>query len=851
MLRATFKSLLSRKLRLTLAVIAVVLGVGFVSGAYVMTDSLGARFEKLFTSVNENVDVQVQAKNTEDAETPPLLTEQDLDRIKDVDGVDAVSGDVDAMGVVPFKKDDGKPLQSQGAPNLGFGVDGKDDPFALIHVADGRWPQRAGEVAITRYTAEQTGVKTGDRMKVYLPNTYEAKEYQVVGILAYSGDRATLGGETVVAFHITEAQRLFYGKEGRYSGVVISADDGVSQQQLADRISQVLPTTFEAKTAAEVNEEGANEIKEGLQFITWFFLAFGLVALFVGIFLIFNTFNIIVAQRARELALFRAMGASRRQVTTAVIVEATVVGVVGSTLGLALGAGLGAAANWAMSTLLNLQLPDGGIVIAARTILLAYAVGMIVTLVAALVPALRASSVPPLAAMRDVARPDKPLRWRAIIGVALTAPGAVLIWLALDGRISSPLQWLGLGVFLALLGVTLLSPLLTRPLAGLVGVVLSWGTASKLGRRNALRNPRRTAVTAATLMIGVTLVSGVSVLGASFKKSTEDLVTQSLGADVMISTALQQAPDGKQGFDPKALDKVREIPGVTDALPLHASVATVDGKTNQFVMAMDLSRGADTLAMKATKGEVTSVGAGEAVVDKSTATSNKWNVGAMVSVKLAKGGERDYRLVGIYESKLVAGLALPESEARYFAGPLAFQGYVQTEDGADTKKIADEVESIMSEYPMVTVGDQAEYIEQTNGTIDIALTILYVLLALAVFIAVLGIINTLVLSVYERTRELGMLRAIGMARKHLKRMIRVEAIILAVFGCLLGIGLGVALGAAISQALITQDIMSTIAFPTMSLVVFVVAAVIAGVLAAWWPAFRASRLNVLEAISYE
>ncbi|MEH1125223.1 ABC transporter permease [Micromonospora sp. CPCC 206061] len=859
MLRASLKSLFSRKLRLTLAIVAIVLGVSFLSGAFVLSDSLTARFEKLLRSINQNVAVQVMpTEEAADDDPQPLLTQQQVDALAQVPGVATAQGDVTALGVIPFDVRDGKPVTTQGAPQIGGGVTG-DDPFALVSIADGRWPTAETEVTISRYTAEQAHAAVGDRLKVYLPEVNEAREFTLVGIVAYEGDRDSLAGETLILFQEAFAQRTFYGAEGRFSGAYLGTEPGVTQEQLRDRVAPLVPAGFEAKTGEQANEDAANEVQEGLSAVTtYFFGPFAIVALLVGIFLIFNTFNILVAQRAKELALFRAMGASWGQVTSSVLVEAVLVGVVGSTLGLLAGIGLGMAGSSALTSFIGAQLPGAGIQVGATPIILAYAVGVLVTVIAAFVPAVRASAVPPLAAMRDVARPDKPLLALSIAGTALAVPGAALTGAALTGIGGLTLPALLIGVLLFFLGVTLLSPLLTRPLAGLIGRAVGWGISGQLGVRNALRNPRRTAVTAAALMIGVTLVSTASVLAASFNKTIDETISSTIGAEIVIQTnSTQGPPDGTIGFSSEAIDEVRALPGVDQAVPFYLTVdARVDNGSPPFggVFAIDdLAVARDMFALKAVEGDLRTLGPDEVVADQNTADSRGWSVGDAIPVELNKGGERPYRLVGVYESTPIwtDTMILPQAAVSNFNGPLAFQAYVSLDDGTDPGTVIPEVESIMSDYPLVTVGDRSSLIDQFTSFTDIALGIISVLLGVAIVIALLGILNTLLLSIYERTRELGMLRAVGMSRGGVTRMVGTESVVMAVFGCVLGIVMGIALGVAIATALIDRDFLTTIAIPWVSLIVFVLIAVVAGVLAALWPARRAARLNVLAAIAYE
>jgi putative ABC transport system permease protein len=485
-------------------------------------------------------------------------------------------------------------------------------------------------------------------------------------------------------------------------------------------------------------------------------------------------------------------------------------------------------------------------------------VGVGVTVISAFIPAIKASGVPPLAAMRDVVRPDKPLRTLSIVGAALAVPGAVLLAVGLTGAGGFTLPALLLGVGLVFLGVALLSPLLTRPLAGLIGKAFSWGISQRLGVRNALRNPRRTAVTAAALMIGVTLVSTASVLGQSFKTSITDTVNSSIGSEVIIQTNQTQGPPtGETGFPAAAMDKVRALPGVQRAVTFYVTIeAKIDGKTNQMtgiIAADDLGVAKDMFAMESVAGELRTLTGNELVADENTAKDKGWKVGDTVRIELSKGGEQTYTVVGILKSTPIwtDSIFLSEATTKNFAGPLANQGYVDLDDGADAAAVTAEIEKIMQDYPLVTVGDRSSVLKQFTTLIDIALGIVSVLLGVAIIIALLGILNTLLLSIYERTRELGMLRAIGLGRGGVTRMVGTESVVMAVFGCTLGIILGVGLGIAISAALIDQDVLSTIAIPWVSLAVFVVVATVAGVLAALWPAWRAARLNVLEAIAYE
>jgi putative ABC transport system permease protein len=492
--------------------------------------------------------------------------------------------------------------------------------------------------------------------------------------------------------------------------------------------------------------------------------------------------------------------------------------------------------------------------VSATPVILAYVVGILVTVVSAFVPAIRASAVPPLAAMREVNRPDKPLRVLTIVGLVFAVPGIALLVLGLVGSSLMPLLF---GSLLTFLGVIILSPLLTKPLAGLIGKAVGWGMSGRLGVRNALRNPRRTAVTAAALMIGVSLVSAASVLGESFTRTIDQTINASVGAEVIVQTNTTAGPPGEVGFPDRATEQVRSLPGVDRVVPLYISLdARVDGGAAPFggtFATDDMAVARDLFSMKTIDGDLRTLQPGEFVTDENTFESRGWEVGQSVPIQLDKGGEQQYRLVGVYESTPIwtDTLILPKQAVASFAGPLALQGYVSLRDGANTDTVVSDIERVMADYPLVTVGDRSALLDQFNSFIDIALGIIYVLLGVAILIALLGILNTLLLSIFERTRELGLLRAVGLNRRGVMRMVGTESVVMAVFGCLLGIIVGVGLGAALSSALIDRDFLTVVAIPWVSLIVFVVVAMVAGVLAALWPAWRAARLNVLQAIAYE
>ncbi|MBV1852923.1 ABC transporter permease [Catellatospora tritici] len=847
MIRASLRGLLQRKLRLSLAVFAIVLSVGFLSAILVLSGTLNAQFSTLFSTINQNVAVQVQAD--EPGPRAPRLTAEQVRELAATDGVSASSPKVSAEGVVPYRATDDTPVSTDLA--LGFGVDGKDDPLGLVALREGAWPVAADEVAISAHTAEQAKVKRGDQLKVYLPVLNEPRTFRVVGVVGIAGGRDSLAGETMVLFQEAFAQQTFYGQTGVYAGVSFAAADGVSQQQLRDRIRAKLPSGFTAKTADEVNDEQAKAVGSRFDFFTYILVGFAVLAGLVGIFLIYNTFNIIVAQRTRELALLRALGAGWGQVAASVLLEALVVSAVGATLGLGVGIGLG---YWGESALAaRIQMDPVPVVVSPLTVLLAYALGIVVTMVAAFIPAIRASSVPPVAAMRDLSRPDKSLLGLSLTGAAFALPGAGLVLLGALADLGGAgfLVLLG-GAVLLLLGSLLLAPLLARPVIRALGFVLGRGEAGKLGVRNALRNPRRTAVTAVALTVGVMMVGTAATVVESFKSSLRDTLGESVGVEVLIQSQLNAAPDGTQGFDPKALDRVRAIPGVKDASAWHfdAVDVAVAGQP-QFVFATDVAQAARMFSMKAVSGDLRALGAQELVLDENTAKALGLAAGEQTRVRLGPV-ERQYTVVAVYEtSPLVSGILVGPPAVADFNGPLAFQGLVSLSEGVDAGPVVTQVEQIMKDYPGVRVGDRQSYIEESTSQLDGLLIGIQLLLVVSLVIAALGILNTLMLSVTERTRELGLVRAIGLSRGGVVATVTVESILMAVFGVALGLALGVGIGAALTQALIRIKFATAITIPWTQLVAYLVVAVLAGVVAAILPARRAARLNVLEAIAYE
>ena len=836
MLRATLRSLLARKLRLLLSAMAVVLGVSFVSGALVLTDTLGRTFDQLFEDINAKTDVEVRgvapfeaSSGSEPVRAP--VPEELAAALREVPGVEAAVGDLQDYAQVV--KADGEPYSTGGAPTLGVVYD--DEPTTSPYVLRaGQAPVGPGELALDAATAEATGFGVGDTVSVLLSTG--RRDLEVSGVFGL-GESDGAGGASLVALAPDAAQELL-GREGEYDAIIVAADRSVSRPELRDRIAAVLPPGVEAVTGDEAADEDAGDLQEALGFLTTFLLVFAGVALFVGAFLIFNTFTILVAQRQRELALLRALGASRGQVTRSVLVESLVVGVLASALGL--GAGIGVAAGLrALASSFGGTLPDGPLIIATSTIVASFVVGVGVTAVAALLPARRASAVPPVAAMRDAAVPERSLHRLSLVGAVLLVLGLAVVAVGLTGELAV----LGLGAVLVFLSVAALSPLLARPAARLLGAPLALTLPGRLGRLNAMRNPRRTATTAAALMIGLALVSAVSILGASAKTSIEKVVQGVVGADLVV-----QQVGGFAGFAPEVAEGLAALPEVGAADRLRFDQALIDGGTT-FVTAVPGDAVGRSLLLTEVAGDVDELGPGRVLLDSETAQLLALTPGDTLAVTLARGGKRDFQVAGTYEPNELAGdYLLDLSAGEAFSTALDGVVLVTAADGVDKAELRAAVDAAAEGFPSVEVLDQDEFVEDAGAQIDNAITIINVLLALSVLIAVLGIVNTLALAVLERTRELGLLRAVGLGRRQTRRMVQVEAVVIALFGAGLGIVVGSALGVAAQRALADEGI-TELSFPVGRLAVFIVAAAVAGVLAAVLPARRAAKLDVLSALA--
>ena len=849
MLHVSLKSLLGRKLRLFMSAFAIVLGVAFVSGSFIFTDTLGKAFDGVVDTVGDVV-VRPTTTNTDFVEgggvTAKTVPASLLPKLEQVDGAARVDGNVSDQSTFVVAKN-GKLIGGGGPP--GLGLNHNDAPTSSgkppVELASGRWPERAGEVNIDEGTAERAGYSVGDQVRVVTSGSQPVVHATLVGTSKFTS--GGLIGATLTFFDTKTAQQIYFEGRDEFTDVWVSAADGVTQAELAKRVQAQLPTGLEAVTGDAAAKEAATGIGEALGFINTFLLIFAGIALFVGAFLIINTFSILVAQRSRELAMLRALGAGRRQVSRSVLFEAFVVALVGSTAGLGLGflLALGIRALFAQ---FGLDLSGSPLVFQPRTAIAAYAVGLVVTLVAAYLPSRRAGKMPPVAAMRDdIAMPESTLLWRTWVGSVLLVVGVGSVLLGGLRDIDHRTWWVGGGVVALVLGAILTSPVLGRPIIALTGLVYrgAFRAVGLMAEQNAVRNPRRTAATASALMIGLTLVSMMSVFGASAKASVDKTIGENFAADYVVSNAIGQP------FSSTVTKQVSEVPGVEAVNPWRYTRIEVDGD-GVFAAATDFSTFDRVLPVELVDGSLRTTSPYSVVVDDERAAAQHLSVGDTVELAVNGADPRSYTVTAIFEQLPVAPPLLIPLEAATEAGVPAQDSmtFVIRSPGADADAVEAGIEKVIADLPTVSLKDQDAFAEEQRAPIDQLLFIIYALLGLAVLIAIMGIVNTLALSVIERTREIGLLRAVGLSRRQLRTMLRLESVAIALVGAILGVVLGLGAGWALQRSL-ADDGIDVLSIPIAQLALFVVLAGVVGVLAALWPGRRAAKLDVLKAITTE
>ncbi|HEY5136336.1 MAG TPA: FtsX-like permease family protein [Candidatus Nanopelagicales bacterium] len=847
MLRAALRSLLQHKLRLSLTLLAVVVGVAFVAGTYIFTDSLKRSFDALFTAPQPDVTVSVDSAlgapggggGGPSSDQAPTLPESLVRTVGAVEGVAAAYGVVGADGALVIGTD-GKVVGQAGPPARGS-TWVPDPSINALTISAGAAPVGPGQVALLESTAKAAGVGVGDTVRLDTPGGPVSP--RVVGLVT----RGISGsdGSTLAVFDLPTAQKLLLQTTERVTGIVVKADPGVSQSVLAARIKAVAPTA-KVQTGAQRSADIADRLATTFQFINIFLLTFAFIALFVAIFLIFNTFSMLVAQRTRELALLRAVGASRGQVRRSVLAEAFVLGLVA--------AGLGVVGGILVSQGLRLllkafgaDLPSGPLVIEPRTIVVSLVVGVLVTLVSAYVPARRAAVVPPVAAMRDeVALPATSLRVRTVVGVVLLIGAAVAARAGLatpdDGTRAS--QLVGLSALCALVAVIALAPILGKAVLRVLGAPFGGTAIGRLARENGRRNPRRTAATASALAIGLALMTTIGVIASSTKASVADVIDSTIGADYVVFGAKFQP------FSPKVYEAIKDTPGASVVTYVRQVPIKVADDQN-LLTGVEPEKFTRVVDLTFVSGSIQSLALGSAVVDDKTAASLKVTVGQQVQGTFVNGRATlavagIYRAAGAYSGWITSMPTLMSIGAR----ELDTAVYVKNAPGADPASVRAELDRELAAFPSVTVLDQASLKDQINGQFDRVFGFIYALLALAVIVAFIGIVNTLALSVHERRREVGLLRAVGTSRPQVRRMVVLEAVLISVFGAALGVALGLVYGALLQKVLEPQGV-TVLAIPTAQIGWFLALSVVGGMLAALWPAFTASRLDVLRAIASE
>ncbi len=850
MWRATLKNLLAKKVRLVLTALSVVLGVGFMAGTYILTDTMSKAFDELFQTATANTDVVVRSVaafgpissgpggggGSEGREPVPARL---LGLVQGVDGVQSAHGDVSGYAQI-VDPTTNEAIGGFGPPTIGTSWD--PDSSVLKIRGQGHAPEGPDEVAIDAATADRHDIAVGDRVEILFEGG--PKEFTVSATLTF-GTADNLAGATLAVFDLPTAQQLLR-KDGVYDSISVIGGGNVSATQLQDRIQDVLPDGVEAVTGSTVAEESAKALNEGLGFFKVALLVFAFISLFVGAFIIFNTFSIITAQRTRELGLLRALGASRAQVLMSVLTEAALVGLAASAIGIAVGAVI-ARGLQGLLRLFSISLPTTSTTLLPRTIVVSLAVGTLVTVVASIVPARRAAKIAPIEALHEgQVTTTSSLRRRLMTGLVVAFVGVVLLGYGLFGSPGSAAPVIGLGTAMTFLGVAMLSPLFARPVARAIGSPLPrLGLQGKLGRENAMRNPRRTSSTAAALMIGLGLVAVVTILASSLKASFDAALQETLRADVTLTTG------NFTPFSPEVAKLVRDVPEVGAVSEVRQNGFRFQGQTS-FIAAVDPLTIEDVATLDMLEGSTAALNQGFVLVYRDVAEEHGLQLGDTVTLSFPATGPQEFIVGGIYgENRLVGDWVISTATyERLYQEQLDSFVLIKGKPGVPPSELRSAVGAAVGDFPNIEVQDQASFRAKQAGFIDQLLGLVTALLAFAVLIALFGIVNTLGLSIFERTREIGLLRAVGMSRRQLRSMIRWEAVIIAVFGALLGMAIGMLFGFALQRALSGQGL-TTLSIPVAQLLLYVVFAGLAGVLAAVLPARRAARLNVLEAISYE
>ncbi|MFE1830893.1 ABC transporter permease [Streptomyces yangpuensis] len=856
-LKTSRRNFVAHKGRMVLSAVAVLLSVAFVCGTLVFTDTMNTTFDKLFAVTNSDVTVGPKAAEsgdeTPDRGKPEMLAGSVVEQVRKAQGVKSAEGGVVSMAVTVVNAKNENMGSTTGAPTIAGNW--SDNELKSMKITSGQAPRGPTEVMVDADTAKKHGLKLGDELRT-IAVTGDTRA-RITGIATFT---VTNPGAAVVYFDTATAQQALLGSADSFTHINVTAQDGVSDEQLKANIaSAVGADAYKLQTAKEAADSNRKDVGAFLDVMKYVMLGFAGIAFLVGIFLIFNTFSMLVAQRTREIGLMRAIGADSGQVLKSVVVEAFLLGVVGSVLGVGAGVGL-AVGLMALMGQMGMHLSTDDLTIAWTTPVVGIVLGVVVTVISAFVPARRAGKVSPMAALRESGTPGdkKAGRVRAALGLVLTAVGGAALYLAAAAeKAAAGSLWLGLGVVLSLVGFIVIGPLLAAGVVRVLsGVVLRpFGSVGRLAERNALRNPRRTGATAAALMIGLALVACLSVVGSSMVASATDELDKSVGADYIV------ASESGQPVLPQAEQALRATAGldhVTAYRQVDVKLTAPDGTTEETGLGATDPTYAKDIRRKMTAGEhAAAYGAGSMSVGSLYATAHHIKLGDEMTVAFTGGRTVKLKVAAITsdEGNLDKGMKYISTEtarANVPADrmPLPFMMLATAQDGQSDAAAYKAVKAALGEYPQYVVRNQADYKQALKDQVGQLLNMVYGLLGLAIVVAVLGVVNTLALSVVERTREIGLMRAIGLSRRQLRRMIRLESVVIALFGALLGLGLGMGWGAT-AQQLLALEGLKVLEIPWPTIIGVFAGSAFVGLFAALVPAFRAGRMNVLNAIASE
>ncbi|MGI5376005.1 ABC transporter permease [Streptomyces sp. CA-251387] len=856
-LKTSLRNFFAHKGRMALSAVAVLLSVAFVCGTLVFTDTMNTTFDKLFAVTSS--DVTVSPKDAEDEDDgsgtgrPVSLPAAAVEQVAAVDGVKKAEGAVASTSVTVVNSENKNMGSSTGAPTFAGNWTAND--LKSMEITSGHAPRGPTEVMVDADTADKHDLKLGDELRT-IAATGDIRA-RIVGIASW---KVTNPGATAVYFDTETAQRTLLGATGRFTQISVTAADGVSDAQLKRNVAEALngtSGTYKIQTAGENADENRKDVGAFMDVIKYAMLGFAGIAFLVGIFLIINTFSMLVAQRTREIGLMRAIGSSRRQVNRSVLVEALLLGFVGSILGVGAGVGIAVGLMKLMS-MAGMNLSTDDLTVKVTTPVAGLVLGVVVTVLAAYLPARRAGKVSPMAALRDAGTPaDGKAGWvRGLIGLVLTGAGAYALYAAATAdKASDGALMLGGGVVLTLIGFVVVGPLLAGGVVRVISAVLlrAFGPVGRMAERNALRNPRRTGATGAALMIGLALVACLSVVGSSMVASATSELDKSVGADYIVLAQQQR-------IVPQAEQAMRQTPGlehVTRSKQVGATLTSPDGKTDDTGLTAADPTYAEDLRRTTTEGTLSAAYGKDAMsVGSDYATKHGVHVGDTITVAFKGGETAKLKVAAITDDDTSF-----DQGARYISIE-TLQKYVpadripqsdmllgKAKDGQEEAAYA-ALKKSLHDYPQYPVRDQTDYKQELKDQMGQLLNMVYGLLALAIIVAVLGVVNTLALSVVERTREIGLMRAIGLSRRQLRRMIRMESVVIALFGALLGLGLGMGWGAT-AQKLLALEGLNVLDIPWPTIIGVFIGSAFVGLFAALIPAFRAGRMNVLNAIATE